>query len=1634
MAIVGNAYVYVRAITEGVEDDIRRGLNKSGSTAGQSGRKAGENWQREFDKARGKGRFTGLFSPRFEARASRAREQLFRLVTVSNLLTPAITGAVGGLSSLVTSLFSLGSAAASAAPSLIVLPAALTAVAQAAVTARLAFGGVGQAISAGLRGGGGGGGSPANQVRDLADQIEDALDRVAEARRRLSQTIRDNVDRRLEAIEAARRAEEEVESRVAAATRAQRDYADAQYNTRQALEAVSDARKQAIEDLQQLRFAAEGAVLGEERARLAFERSRDALQRVQDLPPNSRARQAAELAFKEADLNLRRAIDRNSDLQKEEEEATKAGVEGSDAVLDAKDSLRDARRAEEDALQAVIEANKDVVRARIDAAKAARDIGKVERDNLQRRREAVQDLIDALEDYEDTREEQFRNEQNRSGGGSDPFAEAMKNLSKEAQDFVRYIISIQDEFRKLRAAAGRDLFPQLEIAIDNLVRNLFPRLEPLLESTGDSLGKIAIKISETITKSENLARLDRVWENGNELLEKFGDAAANLYEIFLILLDAAAPIIDKFGDWVVTLTETWLATLKAKDASGELTRNFINAGKTASQLGRIFNNLFGGLKQLFNASVGPGSGGQFLLDWLETITAKFEEFGKMANEDGSLVYFFKQSAITAAATLGLIGDILAILAKLGADPNTTLFVETLRQAVPIWENILLGFNQAGPALAELIVVVSRVLLAFQDLDALRVYFDTLIFVVKALARVFESELFQAIFGVIAPIFAVAAALRLVIKILAFFGRAIAGIAISAFVSSMKMLGFRFDQAALASARAATGVQRFNLALKAMSFSNPWMLALTALTTVLGVFWMRSEGAKQRAQEFADTLDKTTGSITTATEQLVALKISEIIGDNLSLTDVVNATDMDMKQIVDSVTQGGAALEELLGRLADKRAEIEERISALQNDPTAKEAYEGELAALLAQSDAYRRLYGDLKNNSSAINTATTEAQRNAEAQRLLEESAEAARGSFKDQAVAFGENLRTLTDYEYQVYEAEKAQAELQGQTDALRDAFTKLNDKLSNERAAIDLRRQYRDLEKQVKENGKTFTGFGKDADKNKELVLDAVSTIQRQVEDLGLGPEETAVKFAEGLEEMRQAFIDAGFDEDDLDTYLAGIKATPDQAQEIFEEIDKAGKDAVDQYMKQGIAAGDGFIEGLRSRAEQAYQTGKYVGDEAGRGIDDSKVGGMASPSKETRKLGRWVAEGLALGIRDRGADVRNSFYDTLNDMAEKGGEGMRKFTDKVRGIVDVFIGDLEQIGTAANDFITDIEEALNPPELTADAITDPVKFATDAMNKAAEAARELDEELTGGAIGTRKRANLIADYENISATLKEELILALDAAQAKLDEWRQQAENFATSVQSALRGGVDINDARQRAEDEGKTVQQVLDEQLGKTRAFVDKTVELIDAGYSEATVQSVIARGVEGGTLLAQALLDAGTSMLETDKSIEGELQRLGERLTEAGMNAFYQAGIDNAEENLKGVKSQLEAATSESSPVMTAMDSLATALGRDVKIKIRLNKRNFNVKINVKRFIRDVAFPEVKAAQGGIVRRPTIALVGEAGPEAIVPLGKSKGNSPLPGGGLGGVTVNVYPSAGMNEEELANKVSRRLAYDMRRGAV
>jgi hypothetical protein len=77
----------------------------------------------------------------------------------------------------------------------------------------------------------------------------------------------------------------------------------------------------------------------------------------------------------------------------------------------------------------------------------------------------------------------------------------------------------------------------------------------------------------------------------------------------------------------------------------------------------------------------------------------------------------------------------------------------------------------------------------------------------------------------------------------------------------------------------------------------------------------------------------------------------------------------------------------------------------------------------------------------------------------------------------------------------------------------------------------------------------------------------------------------------------------------------------------------------------------------------------------------------------------------------------------------------------------------------------------------------------------------------------------------------------------------------------------------------------------------------------------------------------------------------------------------------------------------------------------------------------VGGPGVVGATGGIVTRPTYALIGEAGPEAVVPLNRTPGSSPLPAGrNLASgptITQNIYETT--DPRATAAESARRLAW-------
>lgn len=669
MAVVGDAYIVVKAITTGFESEVRRAA--SGINVSREGRSVGDTFSSGFSRGIGDGLGRSLSA--FEVSAIRARKQFQALVRVGYIVGPALSQLVSVIGTLAGGLVSLASSLVAAAPAAVVFAGALTSVGIAAAGLLGALSGVTKAISAGTK-------AKLAGTKN-ADAYQEALKRLALATERVVE--------------------------------AQEDFT----------KAAEDAR----EEVQQLGFDAEDAALSEKKAAIELEKARETLQRVQDLPPNSRARREAQLAFEEAELNLRRAKDRNSDLRKEQERLAKAAVASGTTQAEQTDTYINAQK----------------------------------------------NLIDALRDQKDAQD--AVNKAKEGGTQDTNFQNALADLSKEAQGFVRYMIgTFIPSLKQLRDALGQRLFSQLEAGLERLRTVLFPALRPVLVQLGNDIGVAFGKIIDAIVKLENIEKLNRIIAQSGINIQSYATSLGNVYESFLTVLVAAEPLINRFNRFVESKTAFWADFLNIQEASGELTRFFNKAGDIAAKLGSIFGNTFRSISNITKANFAPGGGGYVLIDWLDEVTRKFDSFSGSVSGQQALQKYFRDVAINSKAVLQSIGAFVKIILQAGADPGVKAFWDTLKTGAPAFGEILKGLNAAGPQLAKFVVSLLEFGRVTLSSGAIQVFLNTLGSALNALTKILDNPGMQGLFNVTAQILAFSLALGSIGNTISLASKVIAG--------------------------------------------------------------------------------------------------------------------------------------------------------------------------------------------------------------------------------------------------------------------------------------------------------------------------------------------------------------------------------------------------------------------------------------------------------------------------------------------------------------------------------------------------------------------------------------------------------------------------------------------------------------------------------------------------------------------------------------------------------------------------------------------------------------------------------------------------------------------------------------------
>ena len=252
----------------------------------------------------------------------------------------------------------------------------------------------------------------------------------------------------------------------------------------------------------------------------------------------------------------------------------------------------------------------------------------------------------------------------------------------------------------------------------------------------------------------------------------------------------------------------------------------------------------------------------------------------------------------------------------------------------------------------------------------------------------------------------------------------------------------------------------------------------------------------------------------------------------------------------------------------------------------------------------------------------------------------------------------------------------------------------------------------------------------------------------------------------------------------------------------------------------------------------------------------------------------------------------------------------------------------------------------------------------------------------------AKEVAKQASKAASALQKMNDKLTAAREKLAKAKEAFASFRDGVKDSINGLLNFGEA---ANAETGTFLQNLRAQAAGIVSFAGKIQQLIKMGLSEAAIQQVLAAGAEAGTKIADELIAGGASAISETNKLVSSVNTAATALGQAGATAFYQAGITQGQAMVNGIIAAIKRSGFRIVGGFAALPAhLQKALDAGKLSKDQIKELNTLLK----------GVP--KLAEGGIVSKPTLAIIGEAGPEAVIPLSKMGGS----GGNNYSITVNA----------------------------
>ncbi|MDG3012454.1 transglycosylase SLT domain-containing protein [Rhodococcus sp. D2-41] len=306
---------------------------------------------------------------------------------------------------------------------------------------------------------------------------------------------------------------------------AERNVQSAQRNSIQAQRDLSTARKDAKAQIDSLNDSLRSSALGEQEAEIAVQRAYEAMVKSRSDGSSGLDQKQANVDYERAVLNLQEARKRTQELQQQTQEANTAGVEGSKQVLDAKQKIADADEKSRDAVNQLKTTQTEAAQSNSDAAK------QVSR--------AQQGVADAIESGQ---------------SAANGLADAMANLSPNAQAFVQSMQALGPQWKDLRMAVQDNLFAGLGDSVTTLATNQLPLLGGVLGSVATSInGAVKDSVSSldaTLTQLGNSGAFAQLTAGVDQALQGM---APLLTGVVTALTDLGGQVLPSLGPLFASL-------------------------------------------------------------------------------------------------------------------------------------------------------------------------------------------------------------------------------------------------------------------------------------------------------------------------------------------------------------------------------------------------------------------------------------------------------------------------------------------------------------------------------------------------------------------------------------------------------------------------------------------------------------------------------------------------------------------------------------------------------------------------------------------------------------------------------------------------------------------------------------------------------------------------------------------------------------------------------------------------------------------------------------------------------------------------------------------------------------------------